>query len=122
MNDHISPGSRREGGTSGPPGPQPPREPSVHAAGGLARAVQYHVPEQPQGRCGREPVDVELFYNARYAATAWRVRFVAAIKGGRRVWEQAAGPTVEAALEAARKVQAGYGPQPLIRTLSGDVL
>jgi hypothetical protein len=82
----------------------------MSATTNLAREIQAHVPHQPWGRNGNDPVDVELWYDAGKGDRAWRVRFVVALKGGRRVYETAGGRTVEAALEAARKAQLARGP------------
>lgn len=79
----------------------------------LARDVQRHVGHQPWGHHGNEPVPLEVWFDAGDlgATPTWTVRFVTGVKGdperGTRTWGRASGPTIEAALRAARKMQAG---------------
>jgi hypothetical protein len=73
----------------------------------LAALVQTHVTGQPWGRHGNNPVPIELFYNHRDHATAWTVRHVLRVKGTHRHWGYASGPTILAALKAARASQTG---------------
>lgn len=75
----------------------------------LARRVQNHVPDQPLsdrgvGNLTRAPVPVELSFDASPRGggpPVWRCRFVAGLKGARRVWGRVEGPTVETVLRAA---------------------
>lgn len=68
----------------------------------LARQVQNIVPEQPWSRNGHAPVAVEIFYDEHASGSEpWRVRYVAAVKGSKRVWRLAHGLTLPAALNAA---------------------
>ena len=77
----------------------------------LARQVQRHVRHQPWGQSGNEPVPVEVWFDAGDLGNSptWRVRFVTGVQGdperGKRTWGRASGPTIEAALRAARTIQ-----------------
>lgn len=75
----------------------------------LARRVQCHVPEWPWGRYGDRPPPLGLSYDADRAL--WFVKFAVSLKNGRAKWGYANGPTVLAALQAARDIQAGGGPR-----------
>jgi hypothetical protein len=74
----------------------------------LADAVCRHVEHQPWGRCGNDPVPVEIWYHTRANAghpAFWVVRFVVAVKGSTRKFGRATGPTLREALTAARAQQ-----------------
>ncbi len=66
-----------------------------------ARRVWRFVPDQPWSRAGNAPVPVEIAYSEH----GWSVRFVKAVRGGKRVWAVAAGETLEAALDQAWLIQ-----------------
>ena len=71
---------------------------------GLAGRIQAHVGDQPS-----TPAPVELYFDARPSGggpPVWQCRFVTGLIGGKRLrWARAQGPTVEAALRAARDIQ-----------------
>lgn len=69
----------------------------------LASLVQNHVPEQPWGSYGNDPVPVEMWFNN----DRWTVRFVLGLSGtgSKRRWGSARGGTLEEALKSARSQQ-----------------
>jgi hypothetical protein len=73
----------------------------------LARRVQRHVPRQPWGRYGYEPVPLEI----TLVDGTWTVAYVTTIAGGKRRWSRSSAGTLEGALSAARDVQAA-APAP----------
>jgi hypothetical protein len=73
----------------------------------LARRVQFHVPRQPWGRNGYEPPPLEIW---RHDDGHWVVSYVTTIARGKRRWGRSSGVTLEAALAAARTVQAAAPP------------
>lgn len=69
----------------------------------LAHRVQDHVPEQPWGSYGHDPVPISIdFSNGQ-----WGVKFVLGLNGSgtKRRWDYVSGPTLEEALLKARSRQ-----------------
>lgn len=68
----------------------------------LASLVQNHVPKQPWGPYGNDPVPVEMWFDRD-----WTVRFVLGLSGtgSKRRWGRANGSTLEEALRKARSQQ-----------------
>jgi hypothetical protein len=94
----------------GPAGGEP--ESGVSPAETLARQVQDHIAQQPWSMWGNSPVPVEINFDARSGpGSLWSVRFVRGLTAryghpaAQRVWAIAYGPTITAALEAARAAQ-----------------
>lgn len=77
----------------------------------LAKSVQCHVPWQPWGSYGNEPVPLEIYYSARashgVSSPPWAVGFVLGLNStkSKRRWGRATGETLEEALTNARNQQ-----------------
>lgn len=83
---------------------------SDYGLNSLIESVQSHVPKQPWGRNGYEPMPVQIWFNQRQSGRErdpWVVEFVAGLNrtGSKRVWRTTSGATLEEALSKARRVQ-----------------
>jgi hypothetical protein len=71
----------------------------------LARRIENHVPVQPRGNFGTEPVALEIWFSTHLGSPKWTVRFVTGVRGSRRMRAWARGATLEEALAEARRIQ-----------------